>query len=514
MRGERGAGGPDAGVMNPEETRRRSSAWWVAVATAPVLVAAALKVQVVSRPYWSHYFDPETIFFYDGVRLAHGLPPVNVDHPGAPTQLLSALLVLLTGDDPLGIDRFRHAGYVLSGLLLFLGAFVLHRALLDRLEPVFEIAALWAWFSFPTVVRWTSVWTTEALCLPFGALALAAAWRFDRRRGRVNAALLGASLGLLVSLKFLFLSWLPAGVILVLLGGEESRTNRVKQLIVAATATIAAFVALTLPSVSRYPYMASWFWKLASRSGEYGSGSTGLPTANEAAVIVIDWVATAKGWSLLFSAGLVWLLVSTVRERRRGRAWDGAALFALTALVFSSLAVFRANGSGRYMLPSGLAAFMVFSLALFRVPAKARCGVAACAMGVAGLLLARSLVQDHSNEASWAARGPLLRGELANVLARHGLSLDQSNLVYSFRFPDPAFALRIMTSDPRMYMRIEEQFPRTGHYNPWTHELHLPRAQDRWDALVIMGRDVPSLPFPVGRELGRIEDYIVLAPSS
>jgi hypothetical protein len=189
-------------------------------------------------------------------------------------------------------------------------------------------------------------------------------------------------------------------------------------------------------------------------------------------------------------------------------------LFALTAFALSSLAVFRAAGSGRYMLPSGLASFMIFSLALLRVPAMNRRTVAACAAAAAGLLLSRSLVQDHQNEASWAAQGPRLRSELGIVLAKHGLSLERSNLVYSFRFPDPAFALRIMTSDPLMFRRIEERFPRTGHYNPWTRELHLPQAQDHWDAIVVAGRDIQGVPFSVGRELGRVDDYVVLGPPS
>lgn len=501
---------PDA--MSTEVAAARSSSWWVAFATAPVVVATTVKICVVARPYWIHYYDPELIFFYEGVRLTNGLPPLNVDHPGAPTQLLSALLVLLTGGDPLTVDRFRYAAYALSTLLVVLGALVLHRSYFGRLEPAFEVAALWVWFSFPTFFRWTAVWTTEALYLPFGALAIAAAWRFDSKRGLMNAALLGASLGVLVSLKFLFLSWLPAGIVLVLLGGEESLAGRLKHLCILAICTIAAFVALTLPSLSRYPYMMSWFWKLASRSGEYGTGPRSLPSFRDAATMVLDWVSTAKGWYLLFSPGLLWLLISTVRERQRRRSWDGAALFALTAFGFSSLAVFRALGNGRYMLPSGLAALMVFSLALLRVPRKGRRVLATSTVAVSGFLLARALVQDQTNEASWVAHGARLRGELRNVLATHRLSPERSSIVYSFRFPDPALALRHMTPDPEMFRRIEERFPRTGHYNVWTCTLHLPRGQESWDAFVVAERDIANVPFPVGRELGRVDDYIVLGP--
>lgn len=499
-------------ALRGEGARLTSSAWWVAVGLGPVLVAAAIKVRMLARPYWSHYYDPEAIFFYDGIRLAHGLPPNNVDHPGAPTQFLSALIVILIGDDPLAIDRFRHAAYVLSWCLLVIGAVFLHRAILQRLEPGYVVACFWAWLSFPTAVRWTSVWTTEALYFPFGALTLAAAWRFAERRGISDAALLGASLGLLVSLKFLFLSWLPAGFAAVLAGDGEARARRLEKLTALAGTTAAVFVAMTLPSLDRYRYMASWLWKLASRSGEYGSGKAGLPSAADAVGSFAHLVSSAKGWFVLLSVSLAWLLVSEVRRVRGGGARDGATAFAVTAFLLSSLAVVRANGSGRYMLPAGLAGLMIIALASLRVPARFRRTIAAGALAATAFLVARCLVQDHAIEGAWAARGPKLRAELASLLETKGISLEESTVVFSFRFPDPAFALRIMTNDPRMYERIEERFPRTGHYNPWLRELHLPRARPLWDVLVVSESDVPCLPFPVGPELGRIEDFVVLSP--
>lgn len=484
----------------------------LALALLPVVSEAVAKVFIVARPYWVHYYDPETIFFYDGVRLARGAAPFNVDHPGAPTQFLSAMLVLLAGDDPLEIDGFRRAGYLLAMIGVVLGAVVLHRAILRHLHPLLEMTALWVWFSFPTVLRWTGVWTTEALYLPFGALAIAAALRFDADRTSANAVFLGVCLGVLVSLKFLFAAWLPAGVVLALVGGDLSWPSRLKHAGVLLLSAVSGFFVLTLPSVPRYPYMAAWFWKLASRTGEYGSGSQSFLSISQGLSRVVDWSLTAKGWYALFAVGILALVIATVRSRRDERKWDGAALFALTAFAFSSLAVFRANDNGRYMLPSGLAALMVFSLALARWPAWGRLRWAVGTATLAGCLLTRALAQDYESERAWAGHGPRLRNCVERILIASGVSLEQSVIVYSFRFPDPAFALRIMTSNEGDLRRVEERFPRTGHYNPWTRELHLPGLLDHWDALVIAEQDVAGIPFAIGRVLGRADGYVVLAP--
>ena len=56
-----------------------------------------IKLLLRPRPFWVHYYDPEVIYFIQGLHLLRGEVPTNIDHPGTPLQLLSALLGAITG---------------------------------------------------------------------------------------------------------------------------------------------------------------------------------------------------------------------------------------------------------------------------------------------------------------------------------------------------------------------------------------------------------------------------------
>ncbi|MCE7929432.1 MAG: hypothetical protein DYG91_13210 [Chloroflexi bacterium CFX7] len=479
----------------------------------PILIETAGKVGVLRRPYWSHFYDPETIFFYDGVRVLHGQAPLNVDHPGLPTHYLSALIAAVSTSDPLRIDQFRLTAYVVVAVLSFAGAYLLQRLWLQKLDVAWGVAALWVWFSFPTALQWTAVWRTESLYLFFGAFAIVAVVRFSKSRRDVDAALLGASVGLLLSLKLLFLGWIPAALCAVLVGGQVQGARRVRQMLILSGAGLGAFVLVTLPVVDRYPYVIRWVWRLASRGGEYGSGGVGLPGVWWAGEVVVAWIQSAKGWCVVAATLWLWVLVMCHRGSREAGPLAGAIAFSSVALPTSALAMLRGNGDSRYLLAIGLLGLMTCGIAGELTPKRWRAGIGGVLVLVLGLLLGKALRLDWSVESSWARRHAALREELSGLLRDKGLRPEAARIVFSFRFPDPAFALRIMTEDEAMLRRVESRFPRTGHYNPWSRRLWLPAGSTRWDALVVASKDVARLPFPVGEEMGQVGEYRVFAPS-
>src|SRR5687768_16092781 len=79
---------------------RGSVALSVAIACAPIVVVWVATVLVHPRPFWVHFYDPELAYLGSGLRLLAGEAPHHVDHPGAPVQLLSALILLATGKGP------------------------------------------------------------------------------------------------------------------------------------------------------------------------------------------------------------------------------------------------------------------------------------------------------------------------------------------------------------------------------------------------------------------------------
>lgn len=481
------------------------------LAVLPVVIEAAGKVGLLRRPYWSHFYDPEAIFFYDGVRVLHGQAPLNVDHPGLPTHYLSAAVVALSTSDPLRFDEFRLMAYVFLAVLSFGGAYLLQRYWLQPLGIAWGVAALWVWFTFPTVLHWTAVWRTESLYLFFGTGAVVAAVRFSKNRRDVDAALFGASLGVLLSLKYLFLAWIPAALCAVVVGGRVPRARRMRQLLILTGTGLGAFVLLTLPVIDRYPYMIRWFWRLASRRGPYGSGEVGLPGVWSAAQVLLAWVVSAKGWCIVVAALWLWVLMAYRRRSEEAGPLTGAVVFVLVATPISALAMLR-GGDSRYLLALGLLGLMTCGIAGELTPARWRARFGAALLVVLGLLLVKAIRLDWDVERAWAREHPAMREDLNTLLRGKGIPPEEARIVFSWHFPDPAYALRVETQDESMLRRVEARFPRIGHYDPWARRLWLPAGSKSWDVLVIAARFVTGLPFPVGEEIGEVGEYRVFGP--
>ena len=66
----------------------------VLVAALPLLVNWTAKAVIDPRPFWVHYYDPETIYFYDGLRMAELHAPQALKRrtqSGVRPRLLKAL---------------------------------------------------------------------------------------------------------------------------------------------------------------------------------------------------------------------------------------------------------------------------------------------------------------------------------------------------------------------------------------------------------------------------------------
>lgn len=56
----------------------RSRNWTAALALLPVVGLWVWKVFLRPRPFWVHYFDPDTSYFYEGLRILSGSSPLNI----------------------------------------------------------------------------------------------------------------------------------------------------------------------------------------------------------------------------------------------------------------------------------------------------------------------------------------------------------------------------------------------------------------------------------------------------
>jgi hypothetical protein len=451
------------------------------LALGPVLALWIWKVFVRPRPFWVHYFDPETSFFYEGLRILAGGSPFNVDNPGTPVQLASAAIALFTGTSPLSYPTFIAAAHACGLALTVAATFLLvHTALRDA-PPAAALAAIWTWFLSPQAFEYQMVWSPEIFYFGFGVLGIVAIARAlsvdDVRRD----ALAGAAVGLLIATKFVFIGWLAALCIALW---------SVRRALIAVAGAVGAFGVVTAVAWPRYPAMAAWLTKLAMNSEMHGRGSRGLPLLSDVLGGYAHTVLTAKAWML-------WLLVVLVCGVLAYR--DGSkrlVIFAASASAIVAVMAMRAPAF-RYLMPISLCAVLVVGLA------RRRTAVLAV---LAALLLTKAIrrdIDDHRTRID----------SLFALRARVESALPSGTVVYGWRFSTPSFALRINATNDAQRNEIARVYPSEGHYNDWTREIFLPPGASRWDVLVIDESLLPGFPEPVGRTAGQFGTYrMILAP--
>jgi hypothetical protein len=440
--------------------RLRFAALFVA-SCAPVIVDWAVKVLVWPRPFWVYYYDPEAIYFYGGLSLLRGRLPANVDNPGLPLHMLSALIAVATGATPLRYAGFLTIAHGAGCLLTLAGVALLLRTLFRDAPPLLAIAGSWTFFLAPQALERLDIWSPEILYFPLGAAMIAALWT----RRFWSAGFAG---GVAVAAKWVFMPSIPALVVAAFsLSGIGAAA--------AATAAFAAgFFAGVLPALFAIPRLLH----LASNPNDQ------------------SWVllfTTSRGWVLWCIA--VCVGAAAAYDRRR----LGFFLFA-AATIGLTLAGAARNPSFRYLLPAALAIVALFAV---MASARPRLIVQAGFFGVAVLLMAKTLRDDVA-----AHRGRVAHGESVRAAIAHSVP-PGSAVLFGWRAPVPSFALRIMANDPRDQIAIDGAYPRQGAFNPWTGAISAPSGVKQFDYLVMTPEDLHR--FPATRPVGRAGEFVIAA---
>jgi len=486
-----------------------------ALAFTPIAAGWAFKTIVDPRPYWVLNYDPELAYFYSSLRLARGERPLHVDHPGTPAQIVGAVLIKAGRvDDTLSVDRFRRMAYVATLILDFAAVVLLLRTLLAKLGPLTQIAAVWTYFAFPSALAYMTIWATESLFLFFGAIALVFAWRFFDDPMPWSAFLFGASVGACVALKFTFLPWVVAVVVTLLFGTRGPRTNRYRETLFAILGLCVGFLASTLPIWTQFDRVFSWLWRVLSRSGQYGSGQRGWPGVGAVVANLRSFVASAKGIHLWWLTALVVVWGAVIRSRREGHAIRrpllATAILASTAMTASYVFTVR-DLEMRYLLPAGLMGMvlftMVWAIGLPRSPVM----VEAMASLGAGLLLGKALALDLALHVAVVSEGITIHNAVHAQLGQAATGADPPIVIYSWRVPEPSFALRVEAGDDSFRDLISRRFPHDGDYDPWIREVHLPLGANRWDFLVIRPADWVDFPERGARACRAVDGFLIVA---
>jgi hypothetical protein len=247
--------------------------------------------------------------------------------------------------------------------------------------------------------------------------------------------------------------------------------------VILGVGLVVGFAAGTLP-------IASEWGRLISRLGI-------LKTIDPQEQSWLVLLSTAKGW-------LLWVLVVTtlaVVGWRRLR-WP-FAIFGVFTVLLICFAV-RGNPSFHYLLPWALGITALFAAAAHNVPQRVQWVL----LLLCGTLLGRAVWNDIAVHHRRIDEAEAIQAQIAAIVG-DGVT------VYSWRAPHPAFALTIMTDDPRDHIEVARRYPRDGVYT-WKGAVLLPRGVRQWDYLVMTPERLRSFPQPVGPVVGKAGPFAVV----
>lgn len=338
------------------------------LALVPLALLAAS--QLLRTPFHLSYrVDPAYVYLLNALNLAELAPPWHVDHPGTPVQLLGALVIraewarrCLVGvcapvaqdvlADPeryLRLFQVVLAAGFCAALLLMGVALARACGVLPALCAQVTAAAFGAVVlrGLPGVSAEPMLATVAALLVAaLGAPALGPRADAPGPHPTGRALAVGGILGLGIATKVTFV---PLVGLAFLLKGARARA-------LALAAVPLAFVACTLPAVSRYPAMFDWLGRLATHRGRYARGPAGLPGASELARNVATLAAGEPVLFALLGLCAAVALMAALRppaaaEARRVRR----VLLAVAAVVVLQVAITAKYTFPHYLLPAMMA---------------------------------------------------------------------------------------------------------------------------------------------------------------
>ena len=468
----------------PESRRQRSrELLFAAVASLPLLADWSYKIFVLRRAFWMHYFDDEANYFVESLHIAFGQRLAFVDHPGTPVIVLGSVIAAFTGRTTLEIQRFLMAGYVV-GLIATVAAIIfLRRTLFRGRSEWLWVAAAWTFLLAPSALEYDTVWSPELWSFPVAAIAIVAVVRV--RDDLRSVALAGAAVGFCVAIKFTFAAWVAA--LLLMLVFERRGIARAA---VAAVSAATAFVVGTLPIADQYGRMLAWVRDLATHRDAFGSGPVAPPQLSATFAKF-----AGLGWLGIFF--WVWLAIIAVMLIRRRIALRGAALFGVAAITASLVFALRAPGADfHYLLPVPIAAIAFVPLlderAVMRLmPLLAVLMLLATARD---LVAYRRLVREETR----------MRQDLDDMIAR---KVPNGVVLFTWRAPEPSFAVGALTIEPRFIDPIARRYPRQGHWVAWQGKPWIPPGAKTWDAVFLNERFLAEFPEPLGATVGVVPPF-------
>ena len=306
--------------MKSADLNRTNHRWQVSLlALIPIVVAWIHKEIIHPRPYWSFYYDPELIYFAGGRSIMDGRLPENLDNPGVPVHLLSALLVAIIGESPETLPRFLFIAHLFSFLICVVSVGFAAKVLFSDCDWKLQVTGVWVFYACAQSLEYQNIFSPEGLFAAFGAIFVTFAWRcVSRDVSPASALAVGVILGLCCSLKFTFLP-IAASLVVALVVTSPSVSAAFRETACTAIGVMTGFLLGTLPVVSEYNRLFDLIFRVVTHSGQYGAGSSMTLDVAEAVSHFSNAILSAKSWYAWLALTFGLIAIGVYKEHRAGR---------------------------------------------------------------------------------------------------------------------------------------------------------------------------------------------------
>lgn len=446
--------------------------------------------------YATQRFDPEICYLLNSVAPFVSAPYTYADHPGTPVEIAGTVALapfrLVSRDsesfclavlkDP---DRYLSVFHWLTALSVAAGAMLLarHMVLRWRIPPLAAATAAIAPFAFhPLAFPSLSLWSHNSLAyplLPFALLFCADNLRQDDGPTGWRTFISGILFGVLTAVQFYHVVWIAAALFgtACLLWSKIQFRAVVSAFCTLATGAVLGFVILTLPIAEHYAAFFGFIWRIASRTGHYGNGGSGIPTNSE-------WLANLTGlrsaldvfpWALCLAVTATSLLLLYRSKVRASALWVLAGMAALTlAIVKHPQPIYT------LALNAGLPVLLLFCIYssspwVYRYLVRP---VIVIVMVAVGVNFTFSLKRESTQLAAFQDSIGKVHGTLDTIVRQRDRAAADSLILYTYLVPQRANALRFgdSYSGGVFSEMIDHVYPNDGFLNLGETEIRIPAA--------------------------------------
>lgn len=319
---------------------------------AAIIIVPALMfcLPLILRDHYGPYFlgynsDPDYAYLLNALNIINAIPPGHTDHPGTTVQLLGSVGLLLKWLSHLawgghfGVNQFvlRHPEESLGAINLLLNILIfiafcfssmsIYRAM-RGIGPVmvFQLSLL-----IPLQVKLSLFRVDPEPLLVFTVLLLSGLLvryqlsdKATPPRFRIPF-FVGAVMGFGIATKITFI---PIVLLVALF-----QTTRERLLV--ACGCITSFLLFTLPIITKYPKMFSWFGALATHKDQYGKGEVGLPPLAKLMANLQELIQKEPFLFIFLACYLIYLMAKTCSAKQpiTGKSHRFIALGAVVIII-------------------------------------------------------------------------------------------------------------------------------------------------------------------------------------